>query len=617
MTYRPSDNFHIPGEEEETEEQIAYERELISQHYSGRADEEGPDESPPAGALDRGLGHSKKDSRSSSVFRTQLKDLVKDLKATSHSAARFVSLESRLTKELDDPARFPEIAQEAVVRKGLDLCPEETAYLTARRIRVREQFAKYLGLDAAQVHPDDIPTIALGGSGGGYRAMLAFLGYSLAMKDAGLRDLLTYVAGVSGSSRCWAIAAYYTFGHAEMQKVIDHCKTRLAPHHPLSPEAVQKLLSSPRGDYETLGPLIQKSRSGLHTVSMDMYAVFTTGYLFMQEDPMMKPMGTAASEVAGYHRAWWKWHERPWQDWVDEQHPFGNQDLKSKEHQEASDAWWRWFEITPYELGCDELEACAPAGPLSSYLATLQRSLPKNFLGDATNNLASGVTAMWGKQDTAVFTSHHPLHASNEHNFLYHLTPTPAGSPRPPGFENSPRVHLLDSGMDNNCPTYVMLHPSRKVDVVLKMDASSDVQKRTHSNSGPEASNPDRFQGLYAQIYDGVRTSGGERPATVVDSYGQTVTNPPAPAVLQDCTMVYLPLLPNERAVPGYDPSTAKFSGSYNLVWAPEQVEMIIKTSVANFQAGQDTVREALLDAWRRKKTIREAGETAGGAEFL
>jgi phospholipase A2 len=187
-----------------------------------------------------------------------------------------------------------------------------------------------------------------------------------------------------------------------------------------------------------------------------------------------------------------------------------------------------------------------------------------------------------------------------------------------------------------------MLHPSRKTDVILNMDASSDVQKdsfqqrvsqialrrgldfrKRHPNlkppqpppppNSPEASDLDCFQGLYAQIYDGARTS-GERPATVVDSYGQTVTNPPAPAAGQDCTMVYLPLLPNERAAPGYDPSTARFSGSYNLVWTPEQVEMIIRTSVANFQAGQDTVRELLSDAWQRKKATREAGEREGRA---
>lgn len=278
----------------------------------------------------------------------------------------FFSLESRLTKELDDPTRFPEITQQATVRRGLDLCHEETSYLSTRKAKIRDQFAKYMGENPADVHSDDIPTIAFGGSGGGYRAMLAFLGYSQAMNETGLWDLLTYVAGVSGS--CWAIAAYYTFGGAHMSRVIEHCKKRLWPHHPLSPDAVRALLSSAQGNYETLGPLIQKRLSGLHAVPMDLYAVFTTGYLFMQPDPSLQPLGSAESEIPGSHKAWWKRtsatrylasgaeplpiltatsHERPWKDWVDETHPFADANPKSAEHQQAVDAWWQWFEITP------------------------------------------------------------------------------------------------------------------------------------------------------------------------------------------------------------------------------------------------------------------------------
>jgi len=71
--------------------------------------------------------------------------------------------------------------------------------------------------------------------------------------------------------------------------------------------------------------------------------------------------------------------------------------------------------------------------------------------------------------------------------------------------------------------------------------------------------------------------------------------------------------LPNDKAVPDFDPSTAKFSGSYNLVWTPEQVEMLVKVCVANFQDGEGTVKEALHEAWLRKRAEREARERGRG----
>lgn len=504
MTASAPLHFHLPGEDEETEEQIAYEKEMLDRYYSDHGDAR-PHADARDHALDRGIGSPSSKTNTAGAIGDRVKGFINDVKPTFQVTINLFSLESRLTKDLDDPTRFPESTQQATVRRGLDLCYEEQSYLTVRQARIRNQFAKYMGLDPMDVHPDDIPTIAFGGSGGGYRAMLAFLGYSQAIKDAGLWDLLTYVAGVSGS--CWAIAAYYTFGDADVHHVIEHCKKRLSPHHPLSPDAIGTLLSSARGEYETLGPLIQKRMSGLHAVPMDLYAVFTTGYLFMSPDPLLQPLGATESEISGYHQAWWKWtsatkhltsgaeplpiltairHERPWKDWVDETHPFADANPKSAEHQQAADAWWQWFEITPHEIGCDELQAwcptwgfgrpfslgksvkalpeqslalllglctSAPAGPLSSYLSTIQRNLPKNMLGDAVNKLAEGVAAMWGKQGTEVFTNHHPLHASNEYNFLYHFTDVPEGDARPKGIENSPRVHLLDSGMDNNCPT--------------------------------------------------------------------------------------------------------------------------------------------------------------------
>ena len=102
-------------------------------------------------------------------------------------------------------------------------------------------------------------------------------------------------------------------------------------------------------------------------------------------------------------------HERPWNDWADKEHAFKTEDYSREEHSAAKDAWFQWFEMTPFEVGCDELEAyvpiwgfgrpfeegkstmqlpehslalllglctSAPAGPMTSYIATLKRNLP-------------------------------------------------------------------------------------------------------------------------------------------------------------------------------------------------------------------------------------------------
>ena len=303
--------------------------------------------------------------------------------------------------EINDPKVFTEVERVAKVRRGLGLCAEERSFLAKRKVHARDHFARYLGLRAEDVHPDDVPTVSFGGSGGGFRAMIGVLGYCEEMKRAGLWDCLTYVAGVSGS--CWSLAAYYTFGHASWSNVIEHCKKRFSPYHPLSGDAIRTVLSAPGGARTTLGPLIQKSRSGLETVAMDLYSVFTTGWIFFQDDPASHPDGHAQKEVAGFQRSWYRLssareyvddgaepmpimtairHERPWKDWSDSEHPFKDPEYTSGDHEEADNAWFQWFEMTPYEVGCDEIQAWVPTWafgrPFSEGKSTMQ--LPEQSL---------------------------------------------------------------------------------------------------------------------------------------------------------------------------------------------------------------------------------------------
>ncbi|KAH8894740.1 putative cytosolic phospholipase A2 [Thozetella sp. PMI_491] len=565
-------------------------------------------------------------------------------------------------EEVKDTHKHPEILQVAHVRTGVGLCPEEIAFAAERKEHVRRHFARYLDLDPETVNPDDIPTVALGGSGGGFRSMIGFLAYSAEMKKMGLWELLTYVAGVSGS--CWSIAAYFTFGDLSMEKVLEHCKRRFHPHHPLSDDAIRAVLSTPGAVDLLIGPLDIKDNTGLNVVPMDYYAVLVNGHIFLHDEEEM-PDDVAPSETsAGFREEWFKWtnaqqhlkngaeplpiltairHDRPWKYWVDKEDPFQPDERYFKTKDPSSYAWWQWYEMTPFEIGCDELEAwvptwafgrpfdsgtstlglpehslalllglctSAPAGSMSSYIAVIKRNLPGNFFGRQIHDLALLISRLWGKHSTAVFEGHHPLHACNEHNFCYHLT-----KERPPGIQNSPRIHLIDSGIDNNCPTYVMLHPEREVDVILNMDASSDVEKdqqeRIDQIGGRRGIKftrrwPDDTP--YAQIFDGVLSG---KPETVVDSYGKTVPTPPGPICRHECSMVYMPLLPNEKAVPGFNPCKEKFSSSYNLVWTPEQIETLVKVSVANAKAAEPVVKKVLREAYEKKKALREASSAS------
>jgi phospholipase A2 len=180
-------------------------RYYLQQHPSST--QEGED----GAALDRSVssasGSGSSEGGKKHSFGSVMKDIAHGAKASLTTAKTFAVLEHRLGKDLSDPGVFPEVQYQAAVRRGLDLCADEQAYLRARKTAARDHFARYMGWDPAHVHPDDVPTVAFGGSGGGYRAMLAFLGYSRAMKLTGMWPLLSYIAGVSGSCKsAWRLA---------------------------------------------------------------------------------------------------------------------------------------------------------------------------------------------------------------------------------------------------------------------------------------------------------------------------------------------------------------------------------------------------------------------------
>src|SRR5436305_4890826 len=116
------------------------------------------------------------------------------------------TLADEIWQEAHDANIHPEIVWDATVRVGSGLCEEERTFRKKRQEHVIKALARYLDIDAEDIEPDDVPIIALCGSGGGLRALVAGTGSCLSAQEAGLFDCVTYTAGVSGS--CWLQTLY-------------------------------------------------------------------------------------------------------------------------------------------------------------------------------------------------------------------------------------------------------------------------------------------------------------------------------------------------------------------------------------------------------------------------
>jgi len=136
------------------------------------------------------------------------------------------SLAEEIWYEANDPETNPEIIWDASVRVSDRLCDEELSFREKRAQFTKAALARYLDIPEATIHPDDVPVIAMCGSGGGLRALVAGTSSYLSAKEHGLFDCVTYTAGVSGS--CWLQTLYYSdVAQRSHAKLIRHLKNRL------------------------------------------------------------------------------------------------------------------------------------------------------------------------------------------------------------------------------------------------------------------------------------------------------------------------------------------------------------------------------------------------------
>lgn len=445
-----------------------------------------------------------------------LPDWARLLPATVHKLQRELSmapgsLADDIWKEAHDPDVNPEIAIKAKVRVGDTLCPEEVQFRQKRQRHVVKALAKYLDLKEQDIHPDDVPVIAMCGSGGGLRALVAGSGSYLASQEAGLWDCVTYTAGVSGS--CWLQTLYNSsLGNRDFNRLVGHLKSRLGVHIAFPPKALNLLTTAPTNKY-LLSGLVEKLKGDpdANFGLVDIYGLLLAARLlvprgeldvsdrtlklsnqrdFVQDGSNPLPIYTAVR------------HEIPVRDKEDTK---GRRAVEKVKEEALKEAWFQWFEFTPYEFFCEEFGAGIPMWAVGRHFYEGRDQPPKTY--PVPELRIPALMGIWGSAFCATLAHYykevrpivkglagfggidsliegksdelikvHPFDPASIPNYILGMKgKLPSSCPE--SALTDPHLQLMDAGMSNNLPIYPLLRPGRDVDIIVAFDASADIKQ--------------------------------------------------------------------------------------------------------------------------------------------
>ncbi|KAF2821245.1 FabD/lysophospholipase-like protein [Ophiobolus disseminans] len=418
------------------------------------------------------------------------------------------SLAEEIWYDANNPEANPEIIWDASVRISNELCQDEKAFRSKRAQFTKAALARYLDIPEATIHPDDVPVIAMCGSGGGLRALVAGTSSYLSSKEQGLFDCVTYTAGVSGS--CWLQTLYYSdITQQSHARLIRHLKNRLGVHIAFPPDALELLVSAPTNKY-LLSALVEKAK-GIPDADfglVDIYGALLAARLLVPKGEL------SVSEYdfkVSHQRRFTDDGSNPLPIYTAVRHEIplaeqsGMKDRIAAEAKANREAWFQWFEFTPYEMWCEELSAGIPTWAMgrhfdkgrtvwrdnglalpevrvpllmgiwgSAFCATLShyykeiRPLMRTLTGFGS------LDAMISERDEDLVKVH-PIDPASIPNFalgLRELLPPTC----PESIFEQKNFQFMDAGMSNNLPIYPLLRPGRDVDILVAFDASADVR---------------------------------------------------------------------------------------------------------------------------------------------
>ncbi|KAG0347420.1 hypothetical protein BG004_007781 [Podila humilis] len=580
------------------------------------------------------------------------------------------SLYQSIVANMSDTNKNPEIQLDATVRTGNALCPQELAFRSVRRKKMRKAFAKFIGVKESEVNEADIPVVAIAGSGGGYRAMVSSLGYMMGAKKAGVFDCTMYMAGVSGS--CWLIAQYLTLGQRSFTKTMEHFKQSL--HTPIAhyPSFIDTMLTNPGAAQLILEGVVQKYSKNRVLTLVDAFGTVLASRLlihrerdadFGENGEWVDPLDFKLSQQC----RWTNYGDQPLPIYTAVSHVLPNTGPDQKVvgdiiiddntgQEDDGDHYYQWFEMTPYEFGSEETSAWIPTWAFgrrfvegksventpetnlaillgtfgSAFTATLADYY--NEVRPLLNKAMSDSMDLYIKEYLDGMSLIHPLSPSCFPNPIYKL---PNPEPEAELFSQRKNIYLNDAGMDNNLPLYPLLRPGRDVDVILAFDSSADIEsvpwfektdeyvKRRGIERWPPVSKtraeqlkkqeggPPRKM-THVELFHGVVADDRDADHIAQSENSNAVPRKPllsqSKTDAQPITLVYFPLIPNDD-YHEFNPGSEAFCSTFNFEVKEEQVELLAGLAERNFNKGVEDVRKILKETWLRKKKARQEHE--------
>ncbi|HJM69155.1 MAG TPA: hypothetical protein QGF02_04375 [Candidatus Babeliales bacterium] len=478
--------------------------------------------------------------------------------------------------------RDPYGSSRAKVRMGMDISPEERHALQVRYEWVRSGVEKFLNLDEP-LSDEEVPRIALCGSGGGIRAALCTLGSLVGMSDIELLDCVLYSSALSGSA--WLMGSLFSDSRDADGNLLKRYKENFIGH-------------LRNGLTLKFNPLSVK----LATENL------LTKFYYGQPLSLIDFWGIVIGEIMLQNLGLY-WHKAALSSQVDLMETGAYPFPIYSSIMPMGSGRFEWFEVSPYEVWSDYIKMSIPTW---AFGRKFDKGISKDFAPEQSLGFFLGVFGSAFELDLTDLMRHMGSFIKNPilKGLVKVLLTTSVKDMRlsPAEFKNytygmhqsiipdKQNITLIDAGIDFNLPVAPLLRPGRNLDVIIFLDGSARVA------GGREISGVLRY----------AKERGIPMPTMNIDDI-HTKTISVFDDNLDAPICVYMPRVKNDEYDAEFDPDECVSSGfcnTMNFEYNEEQARQLSGLTEANMVQSkkvlQDVIREAIR---RRKERLAQVGQ--------